>query len=168
MNSFINDVYRLYCLPRLRQCNDFVIMHIFSSTVTQVFKTIKMKPAQKPLISIKMMSSRSQKDTANNTIPLVLSVSTDKCKQFPFSGTVSNNVWRPTKEGSPLFIPRIFISGWKEVEILSSHTFLPTLLSLWVGNAIKTLRFLPTNSRSFAYHCLSEGKKLTLKIREGQ
>ena len=100
------------------------------------------------------------------TIPLVLS--TDKCKQFPFSGTVSNNVWRPTKEGSPLFIPRIFISGWKEAEILSSHTFLPTLLSLWVGNAIKTLRFLPTNSRSSAYHCLSEGKKLTLKIREGQ
>ena len=128
--------------------------------------TIKMKPAQ----NLSSLSKRCQVVLKKTQlpIPLVLPVSTDKCKKFPFSGTVSNNVWRPTKEGSPLFIPRIFISGWKGAEILSSHTFLPTLLSLWVGNAIKTLRFLPTNSRSSAYHCLSEGKKLTLKIREGQ
>ena len=82
------------CHPRLRQCSGFVIMHIFSSTVTQVFKTIRMKPAQnlssqskwyqvvlkKTQLTIQHLLSRQCPPTnVNNSL---------------FSGTVSNNVWR--------------------------------------------------------------------------
>ena len=86
---------------------------------------------------------------------------TDKCKHFPFSGTVSNSV-------VSFFSPGFSFLGGKKLRFWVATPFCSLLLSLWVGNAIKTLPFLPHNSRSFAYHCLSWGKNLALKIREEQ
>ena len=86
---------------------------------------------------------------------------TDKCKHFPFSGTVSNSV-------VSFFFPGFSFLGGKKLRFWVATPFCSLLLSLWVGNAIKTLPFLPHNSRSFAYHCLSWGKNMALKIREEQ
>ena len=86
---------------------------------------------------------------------------TDKCKHFPFSGTVSKSV-------VSFFSPGFSFLGGKKLRFWVATPFCTLLLSLWVGNAIKTLPFLPHNSRSFAYHCLSWGKNLALKIREEQ
>ena len=97
----------------------------------------------------------SKKEPHNTFCP------TDKCKHFPFSGTVSNSV-------VSFFSPGFSFLGGKKSRFWAATPFCSLLLSLWVGNAIKTLPFLPHNSRSFAYHCLSRGKKLALKIREEQ